>query len=124
MMPLIQMATGVPNYLEPSVRMITEDGIQVFSSFSPNGDDMNDVFVIKGLENVENTVKIYNRWGAQVYETKNYGSIDNFFRGISEGRFTVRQSDKLPSGTYYYVIEYLDDNNEIKKKTGFVYING
>ncbi|MCE9539648.1 MAG: ice-binding family protein [Bacteroidetes bacterium] len=41
--------------------------------YSPNGDGINDVFVIRGILNFpENTFVIFNRWGNKVYETSSY----------------------------------------------------
>ena len=114
---------GIPDYLEPNAILITEDGIQLFNGFSPNGDGVNDVLVIKGLENLENTVSIYNRWGVKIYETINYGRTENYFEGISNGRVTVKETDLLPVGTYYYLIEYISESEGTKQKVGYIYIN-
>jgi gliding motility-associated-like protein len=54
---------------------------------TPNGDKSNDIFEIIGLPR-ESELKIYNRWGARVYENKSY---DNTWAG--EGN---------PDGVYYY----------------------
>ena len=96
----------------------------MFNSFSPNGDGVNDVLVIQGIENFnENRVRIFNRWGVRVFETRGYGQNDNVFRGISDGRVTINDSDRLPTGTYYYVIEYTDNDTEVSKsKAGYIYI--
>ncbi|MFD2564890.1 T9SS type B sorting domain-containing protein, partial [Aquimarina rubra] len=116
---------GVPDYLDPNgpVDPNAEDGIEIFTGISPNGDGINDVFVIRGIENLENTLEIYNRWGVKVFGTDNYGRNDNFFRGISNGRATVETKDELPIGTYYYVLEYILDTGERKSKAGYLYIN-
>ncbi|MFC4739871.1 gliding motility-associated C-terminal domain-containing protein, partial [Flavobacterium ponti] len=99
--------------------------VQVFNAISPDGDGINDVLVIWGLDcHPDNTVQIFNRWGVEVYSTKAYGSNDNYFRGVSEGRVTVSQGEELPVGTYYYIIEYLDTNkNSRQQKTGYLYLN-
>ncbi|WP_344930239.1 DUF7507 domain-containing protein, partial [Aquimarina addita] len=116
---------GTPDYLEPNspIDPDLEDGIQIYSGFSPNGDGMNDVFTISGIENFENTLEIYNRWGVKVFSTSNYGRDDNFFRGISNGRLTIEETDELPTGTYYYVLEYTLDSGELKNRAGYLYIN-
>ena len=81
--------------------------IEVFNAVTPNGDGMNDELVLNGIECYPgNTVEIFNRWGVLVYETKNYNSNNNTFKGFSEGRVTVNKDPKLPTGTYYYVIKY------------------
>ncbi len=90
---------------------------------SPNQDGVNDIFVISGIERLENTLEIYNRWGVKVYETKNYGRGDNFFRGISNGRTTIEEKDQLPVGTYYYILEYILESGERKNRAGYLYIN-
>uniref|UniRef100_UPI0026131A4C T9SS type B sorting domain-containing protein n=1 Tax=uncultured Aquimarina sp. TaxID=575652 RepID=UPI0026131A4C len=116
---------GDPDYLDTNAPIDpdAEDGIEIFTGISPNGDGINDVFVIRGIENFENTVEIYNRWGVKVYSTDNYGRNDNFFRGISNGRTTVEARDELPVGTYYYVLEYILDTGERKNRAGYLYIN-
>ncbi|AVR46132.1 hypothetical protein C7S20_13175 [Christiangramia fulva] len=84
---------------------------------TPNGDMHNDTFVIQG--NVDCgfifDVKIFNRWGAKVFDAKNYQ--DNW-NGYSEKSFT--SSNQLPAGTYYYVVEVR--NSEFKPITGYIYL--
>ena len=70
----------------------------------------------------ENTVKIYNRWGIVVYETKGYDNNGNAFSGVSSGRATIQKNEELPVGVYFYVIEYVN-NNEAKTLNGYLYIN-
>jgi len=81
--------------------------VEVFNAVTPNGDGKNDELVLNGIECYpDNTVEIYNRWGVLVYETRNYNSRGNTFKGYSEGRATINKDPKLPTGTYYYVIRY------------------
>ncbi|RKM96235.1 choice-of-anchor L domain-containing protein [Aquimarina sp. AD10] len=115
---------GTPDYLEPNnIDPDAEDGVIVYTGITPNGDGSNDVFVIQGIENLENTLEIYNRWGVKVYGSKNYGRNNNFFKGISTGRTTVEEKDQLPAGTYYYVLEYVLQSGESKNRAGYLYIN-
>ncbi len=105
--------------------------VVVHNAFSPNGDGMNDVFKIDSIDDItcypENNVEIYNRWGILVFETDNYNNTTNAFDGISRGRTTVKQSDGLPTGTYFYIINYksLDGNNVLQnnKKDGYLYLS-
>ncbi len=70
--------------------------IEVYNSFSPNGDNINDVFVVEGLGGFpDHVVKVFNRWGVLIYEARNY---DNSWRGDWNGK-------DLPDGTYFYLIE-------------------
>ncbi len=101
-----------------------QDGLEVFDIMSPNGDGLNDVFVIRGIEQFpNNTVRIYNRWGVLVFDTRGYGQDDNFFRGESNGRVTVDQDRLLPVGTYYYVLEYTNSEGRLQQLAGPLYIN-
>ena len=63
---------------------------ELFNGMSPGDDGINDYLKIAGIEKYpNNTVKIFNRWGVLVYETKGYGLGDRLFMGISEGRITI-----------------------------------
>ncbi|MBS7254874.1 HYR-like domain-containing protein [Flavobacterium branchiicola] len=105
--------------------------VVVHNAFSPNGDGINDVFVIDSIGDLTcypgNTVEIYNRWGILVFETTDYNNTTNAFDGTSRGRTTVKQSDGLPTGTYFYIVTYksLDGNNVIheNKKDGYLYLS-
>ena len=94
-------------------------GIVIDTIFTPNGDGVNDVWAVPGIQNfVNNNVKIYNRWGNLVYEMDHYtGNWD----GHSNGRMTISESSKLlPVGTYFYVI---DLGNGHEPFTGYLYLN-
>ena len=94
-----------------------------YNGMSVDGDGKNDYFHIGGIESYpNNVVRIYNRWGVKVFETKGYDNVTRVFRGISNGRVTVNAPEKLPQGTYYYVIEYYDHNNNKESKVGWLYI--
>lgn len=78
--------------------------IQVFNGFSPNGDGVNDYFVINGLERFStHHLLVYNRWGNLVYESKGYL---NDWEGTWNGK-------ALPTGTYYYILEF--DGNRVQR---------
>jgi gliding motility-associated-like protein len=100
-------------------------GVVVYNAVSPNDDGLNDYFNIEGIQNcTNNTVEIYNRWGVKVYETKAYNTNGNVFRGFSEGRVTINKNEKLPDGTYFYIINFLDGaSGKNSKKAGYLYIN-
>jgi gliding motility-associated-like protein len=69
--------------------------IKLANTFTPNGDGINDVWTIEGINNdVSVSVKIYNRYGNQVFDSHGYPSPwDGTYRG-----------SRLPQGTYYYII--------------------
>lgn len=90
--------------------------ITVFSGFSPNGDGINDSWLINNIENFpNNTVSIYNRWGNQLASYNNYNNTNNVWRGeTSSGTAVI-------NGTYFYVIEL---NNGAGVKKGWVEVTG
>ncbi|MFV8340736.1 gliding motility-associated C-terminal domain-containing protein, partial [Flavobacterium sp. LB3P21] len=104
--------------------------IDVHNAFSPNGDGTNEAFVIENIENIlcypDNTVEIYNRWGVLVYETNGYNNTSKAFTGLSKGRTTIGQSQELPTGTYFYILNYtsIGENSQIQtnKKDGYLYL--
>ncbi|CAN5312512.1 hypothetical protein BH09BAC6_BH09BAC6_28640 [soil metagenome] len=69
------------------------------NAFTPNGDGVNDHFmvVINGVLSFE-SVKIFNRYGQMVFMAKSPGE---YWDGILNGR-------TLPTGTYYWVFEGSD----------------
>nr|WP_321236031.1 gliding motility-associated C-terminal domain-containing protein [uncultured Psychroserpens sp.] len=97
---------------------VTPICLTIYNEFSPNGDGVNEFFVIDCIETFPNNrLEIYNRWGNIVYETRGYR---NDWDGTSNGRAVLSEGDKLPVGTYYYVID-LGDGSE--PKVGWLYIN-
>jgi gliding motility-associated-like protein/uncharacterized repeat protein (TIGR01451 family) len=75
---------------------------------TPNGDGKNEKFIIGGLEKYPGSgLYIFNRWGGQVYQSKDYR---NDWRG----------SD-LNEGTYFYILEVKKPDG-IKKYKGWVTI--
>ena len=100
--------------------------IVIYNAFTPNGDNINEWFQIENIEDFNcypsNTVEIYNRWGVLVYETKNYDNNTSRFEGISEGRTTVNKSDELPTGTYFYLIQWTTTDGQTVTKDGYLYL--
>jgi gliding motility-associated-like protein len=77
--------------------------IKIPNTFTPNGDGVNDIWIIENAtlyENVE--LNVYNRWGDRVYYVKNY-SVGNEWDGAS-----------LPPATYYYVLRFTYPKEEKK----------
>ena len=66
------------------------------NTFTPNGDGINDTWVINELSKYPGTtVKIFNRYGAQLFYSDGYGKAwDGTYRG-----------QPLPLGVYYYLID-------------------
>ncbi|MDH7913130.1 gliding motility-associated C-terminal domain-containing protein, partial [Winogradskyella sp. SYSU M77433] len=92
--------------------------LTIYNEFSPDGDGVNETFVIDCLERFpDNKLEVYNRWGNMVYSTRGYL---NDWSGTTNGRAVVKDSDNLPAGTYYYVLDLGDGSDP---RVGWLYIN-
>jgi len=70
--------------------------LKIPNGISPNGDGINDVWLIEGIEDYPNArIELFNRWGAKVYELQEAGSPWD----------GTRNGAPLPDGAYYYVID-------------------
>lgn len=78
--------------------------------FTPNGDGVNDQFVIAANSVDEYTISIYNRWGTEVYTSSD---PNRYWDGNTEN------GGKAPEGVYYYIINSSCSGNTYKKD-GFV----
>ncbi|TXE07397.1 gliding motility-associated C-terminal domain-containing protein [Gelidibacter salicanalis] len=110
--------------------LILPCGLVIYNSVTPNGDGLNDFFLIDQSNNdncAKNIkVQVFNRWGVKVFETNDYGMNGNVFSGYSSGRLTLKDSEYLPSGTYFYIIEYQygpDAENNFHKQAGYLYLS-
>lgn len=115
---------GIYTLARVTVKEAFPADIIIYNGMSPNDDGRNDTFHIEGIEKYpRNSIEIYNRWGALVFETKGYGISGNWFRGISQGDITVNKGEKLPSGTYFYIIKLKATHGNTVDTTGYLYIN-
>ena len=100
--------------------------VVIYQGVSPDGDGMNDYMIIDHIDQFPNNhVTIFNRWGRKVFETRGYDEGNNVFRGYAQGNAVVNSGEKLPTGTYYYIVEYLNDRdgaNQWVKKVGFIHL--
>jgi len=87
--------------------------VVVPSTFTPNGDGVNDLFMVKNLQHryPNFSMNIYNRWGTIVYKYMHNGNPDTepiWWDGKSQGRMTMNSNEVVTVGTYYYVLEFND----------------
>ncbi|NLA24351.1 MAG: T9SS type B sorting domain-containing protein [Bacteroidales bacterium] len=76
--------------------------ITIYNSFSPNGDGLNDYWIIDNCDNCE--VKVYNRNGNLVFESDN--------NSVSwDGKY---KNKRVPDATYYYVIDTKQNADVLK----------
>ncbi|MBN7817703.1 T9SS type B sorting domain-containing protein, partial [Algoriphagus pacificus] len=83
---------------------------EVPNVFTPNGDGINDFWIIEGLNEIfpTNQLLIVNRWGVEVFKATNY---QNNWNGSN-----------LNGGTYFYQLKIRDFEGTEKTLTGYVTI--
>lgn len=93
------------------IEMNLEECLIVPNTFTPNGDNYNDTWVIGNIELYPNvTVKVFNEWGNEIFTSMGaYDPWDGTHRG-----------NALPAGVYYYIIVL--GNEEDNKYTGTISI--
>ena len=75
--------------------------------FTPNGDNINDLFTIQSTGVKEMTLSIFNRWGLALYE----------FSGPNAAWDGYINGEKAIDGTYFYIVKALGyDCKKIEKQ--------
>ena len=92
--------------------IIDPGGFDLFipNTFTPNNDEHNELFVIKGRYIIDFNIKIFNRWGKKIFESDN---IEKYWDGRFKGKLV--QEEK-----YTYLVTVLDINSDTHKFTGIV----
>ena len=79
-----------------SINVLVHKKPEVPNVFTPNGDNVNDYWVINNLNTYTNcTVNVFNRYGKKIYSSVGY-SVP------WDGRY---KDSEVASGTYYYIID-------------------
>ncbi len=89
------------------VRVVVHNGdcLPQTNSFSPNGDGVNDSFILEDLvPGAPSEFYVFNRWGNEVFYIDDYDNQGAVWEGTDGGDLA------LPSGTYYFVFECADHN--------------
>ncbi|WP_415371784.1 ice-binding family protein [Patiriisocius sp. Uisw_047] len=125
---------GDPDDVTVTIIPLILGNLEIFNGITPDGDGKNEYFEISGIEDYpNNTMQIFNRWGVLVYETTGYENDEfgNVFKGYSNGRATINNDELLPTGTYFYILNFKGPDlpeslGELIPKstfTGYLYIN-
>ncbi|MBW8682903.1 T9SS type B sorting domain-containing protein [Chitinophaga rhizophila] len=79
-----------------TINVTFNNSVYVPTAFTPNGDGVNDLFVVKSRGVATYNVRIFNRWGQQMFTSNS--TLTHW-----DGRYAnVLQ----PSGTYVYIVNY------------------
>lgn len=87
---------------DTNLPLIDSSAAIVPNAFSPDGDDINDLFITKLTPELENCVevKVFNRWGRKVFESSDDSKVwDGTINGKGEAE----------EGVYYYIVKIKDE---------------
>ena len=97
-----------------TIDLSADCGVETFNAFSPDGDGVNDTWVIEGVDRFDgNEVHLYNRWGQELVSYTNYDNVSVVWDG------TGPDGNPVPVGTYYYVVRF---GNGEKEVNGWIYL--
>jgi len=111
------------DYLEVTVTLTDCDDVPndffIPDGFSPNGDGVNDTYIIPNIEFLypNYTIEIFNRYGNGMYKGYNgkpgWDGLNYERKGIGSGL--------APNGVYFYILNFNKDNRPPKQ--GRLYLN-
>jgi hypothetical protein len=100
---------------------LNNKGIVVYNGISTESGSQNYFKIENTDDNTPIEVVIFNEMGLKVYESSHYQQGSDVFQGYANVRGVVGRGQRLPSGTYFYVVHYtLSGQSEVKK--GFLYV--
>ncbi|MGB5418956.1 gliding motility-associated C-terminal domain-containing protein, partial [Algibacter sp.] len=121
-----ESANGCLNTTEITIELHDEcvvypcgrEDVVISKVITPNGDMHNEFLTVSGIDACGFTVdlKIFNRWGAKIYENSDY---KNDWNGQVHSS-SVGNADKVPTGTYYYVVSLMNSGLEPMAKAFYV----
>lgn len=89
------------------------DAYYVENAFTPNSDDLNELFPKMGLEELKQySLRIYDRWGGKIF--------DSDLNGLRQWDGSVI-GVRTPNEVYFYQIEYLSCNGTTRRLIGTVH---
>ena len=87
------------------------EGFDIFNTFTPNGDNINDYFEFDESLFSEINVKIYNKWGTKVFE---WNEIN--FKWDGRGY----SGENLPESVYYFVLDAVGISGQYYQTNGHI----
>lgn len=109
---LVKSTSGCIDVERKCIKVYGEHFVFIPNSFSPNGDELNELFVVRGYGIQKVEMWIFDRWGREIfYSSKKEAGWD--------GK-ELNSTNPLPAGTYIYKIRITDYKNIEKDYFGFI----
>jgi len=110
----VTLTDACQNQAQSEVEVVrkTDCNPAFYNIITPNGDGINENFVVGNIEEYPGTaLEIWDRWGSRIYQN---GSYDNSFSLQAEGKDT---------GVYYYLVTFGPSfPNENRTQSGFFHV--
>jgi gliding motility-associated-like protein len=101
---------GLPQAVSNPITIIKDPNLFYPTAFTPNGDNLNDLFNVYGQYIVNFEMNIFNRWGELMFSTTD---LEQGWNGDFKG-------NPMPEGTYTFVVGITDRAGRAFKKSGSV----
>lgn len=101
---------GIAASVSNRITVIKNPNLFYPRAFTPNNDNLNDVFNVYGQFIDEFEMSIFNRWGELMYTTNE----------ISEGWDGTFKGNQMPEGTYTFIVKIFDRAGRNIKESGSV----
>ena len=79
--------------------IIFRSNVMFPNAFTPNGDGLNDIFIIESQYIQQINMRIFNRWGELIFQTE---ELDEGWDGTIKG-------EPAPMATYLYIVQLTDE---------------
>lgn len=109
----VQMVASNGTCSDTAYGVITVDATSMISIpnvFTPNGDNVNDLFMIttQGIKDLE--LNIFNRWGEKLYSAS---GVNAAWNGTQSGK-------AVSEGTYFYIVTATGNDGKTYEKQGYL----
>ncbi|MFL5751775.1 MAG: gliding motility-associated C-terminal domain-containing protein, partial [Bacteroidia bacterium] len=108
---LNSVTTGCYNYSTGCIEVAADGTVVIPNIFTPNGDNLNDLFTFKTTSVKSLSCSIFDRWGLKMYD---WDGIN----GAWDGK--AKSGNRAPDGVYYYLVKYTDTKGDSREVKGFV----
>jgi gliding motility-associated-like protein len=106
----IPVAAGISESTSNRLAITKNPNLFHPTAFTPNGDNLNDVFDVYGQFITDFEMNIFNRWGELLFTTSTLG----------QGWDGTAKGNSMPEGTYTFVAKITDHLGRTFKKSGTV----